>query len=311
MPIRATSKDRTDPLVTGFLQAMAADRGLVANSLDAYRRDLTACLAGLKDISRHFEDCTADDLRGLLAGWTADGLAARSVARRLSALRQMMAWLVEERLRSDNPCRWIDNPKQPATLPKSLSEDEITALIDATRSLSPAQAGMRMTAMLELLYATGLRVSELVSLPVDQFRRDFETVVVIGKGGRERLVAIGAPARAAIARWIEVRDANEANVTSPFLFPYGETHLSRRQFAAALKQLAMAAGIDPRRVSPHVVRHSFATHMLNRGADLRGLQTLLGHADISTTQIYTKTRPDRLAGLVSAAHPLANRNQDD
>ena len=290
---------------------MAADRGLAANSLDAYRRDLMACLAGLRNAGRHFEDCSADDLRALLAGWTAGGLAARSVARRLSALRQLMAWLVEERLRPDNPCRWIDNPKQPDSLPKSLSEADITALIDAARSLSPAGAGCRMTAMLELLYATGLRVSELVSLPVDQFRRDLETVVVTGKGGRERLVALGAPARAAIARWMEVRDADSAHFTSSFLFPSGETHVSRQQFAAALKRVAKAAGLDPRRVSPHVVRHSFATHMLNRGADLRGLQTLLGHADISTTQIYTKTRPDRLAGLVASAHPLANQNQGE
>ena len=311
MPKTATDQTRADPIVTEFLQAMAADRGLSANSLEAYRRDLAACLGGLRGRGRHFDSCSADDLRWLLAGWTQGGLAARSVARRLSALRQMMAWLVEERIRSDNPCRWIDNPKQPASLPKSLSEEEITALIGAARSLSPAGKGLCMTAMLELLYATGLRVSELVSLPVDQFRRDLETVIVTGKGGRERLVALGTPARAAIGRWMEWRDGEGGHVTSPFLFPHRETHMSRQQFAAALKQLAVAAGIDPRRVSPHVVRHSFATHMLNRGADLRGLQTLLGHADISTTQIYTKTRPDRLAGLVAAAHPLANGNQGD
>ena len=187
----------------------------------------------------------------------------------------------------------------------------MAALITAARGLSQPAMARRMTAMLELLYATGLRVSELVTLPVDQFRRELATIIVTGKGGRERLVALGAPARAAIAAWLEARDAMPAHVTSPFLFPYGETHLSRQQFAAALKELAAAAGLDPRRVSPHVVRHSFATHMLNRGADLRGLQTLLGHADISTTQIYTATRPDRLAGLVAAAHPLANANQQD
>ena len=165
--------------------------------------------------------------------------------------------------------------------------------------------------MLELLYATGLRVSELVSLPVDQFRRELETVIVTGKGGKERLVAMGTPARDATAVWMAARDATEAFVTSPYLFPFRDSHVSRQQFAAALKRVGAAAGIDPRRVSPHVLRHSFATHMLNRGADLRGLQTLLGHADISTTQIYTKTRPDRLAGLVAAAHPLAKANQGD
>ncbi len=240
------------------------------------------------------------------------GLAARSVARRLSALRQLMGWLVEEGLRTDNPCRWIDSPKQPASLPKSLSEAEMAALITGrARAARNSSQARRMTAMLELLYATGLRVSELVSLPVDQFRRDLATIVVTGKGGRERLVAVGAPARAAVASWLEARDAMAAHVTSPFLFPDGDTHMSRQHFAASLKDLAALAGLDPRRVSPHVVRHSFATHMLNRGADLRGLQTLLGHADISTTQIYTATRPERLAGLVAAAHPLANANQQD
>ena len=311
MPNKATSRTGQDPVIAEFLQAMAADRGLAANSLVAYERDLNGCLEGLSLAGRHFDNCDADDLRGLLADWTDSGLAARSVARRLSALRQMMSWLVEERVRPDNPCRWIDNPKQPAALPKSLSEEEITALIAAARALTPPAEALRTTAMLELLYATGLRVSELVSLPVDQFRRELETVIVTGKGGKERLVATGAPARDAIAAWMASRDATADFVTSPFLFPWRDSHVSRQQFAAALKRVGTAAGIDPRRVSPHVVRHSFATHMLNRGADLRGLQTLLGHADISTTQIYTKTRPDRLAGLVAAAHPLAKANQGD
>jgi integrase/recombinase XerD len=298
-------------VITEFLQAMAADRGLARNSLAAYRRDLTASFDVLAARGTGFETCSADDLRDLLRMWHAGGLVARSVARRLSALRQLMGWLVEEGVRTDNPCRWIDSPKQPSALPKSLSEREMAALITGARDLPRPAKARRMTAMLELLYATGLRVSELVSLPVDQFRRDLATIIVTGKGGRERLVALGSPARAAIAAWLEERDAKAAYVTSPFLFPHGDTHLSRQQFAAALKGLAGKAGLDPARVSPHVVRHSFATHMLNRGADLRGLQTLLGHADISTTQIYTATRPERLAGLVASAHPLANMNQQD
>ena len=300
-----------DRLVTEFLQAMAADRGLSRNSLEAYRRDLLASREFLAARHVRFDSCTADHLRDLLASWHRGGLASRSVARRLSALRQMMCWLVEERIREDNPCRWIDNPKQPGSLPKSLSETEIARLIAAAGDLPSKSRSLRMTAMLELLYATGLRVSELVTLPVDQFRRDLASIVVAGKGGKERLVALGTPARAAVAAWIEERDATVSFVTSPFLFPQRETHMSRQQFAAQLKELAGCAGLDPRRVSPHVLRHSFATHMLNRGADLRGLQTLLGHADISTTQIYTATRPDRLAGLVAAAHPLANPNQQD
>lgn len=311
MPTAISSPDPGAPVVTEFLQAMAADRGLARNSLAAYRRDLLASFNVLAARGGDFQNCTADDLRELLGDWHADGLAARSVSRRLSALRQLMGWLVEEGIRADNPCRWIDSPKQPASLPKSLSEAEMAALITAARELPEMAQARRMTAMLELLYATGLRVSELVSLPVDQFWRDLATIIVTGKGGRERLVALGSPARTAIAAWLEERDAKPAHITSSFLFPHGDTHLSRQQFAAALKRLAGRAGLDPRRVSPHVVRHSFATHMLNRGADLRGLQTLLGHADISTTQIYTATRPERLAGLVAAAHPLANANQQD
>ncbi|MEX0503245.1 site-specific tyrosine recombinase XerD [Alphaproteobacteria bacterium LSUCC0719] len=307
----AANPAKTDRLVTEFLQAMAADRGLARNSLDAYRRDLAASHDLLARRGRRFETCSADDLRDLLGQWHATGLAARSVARRLSAMRQLMGWLVEEGMRTDNPCRWIDSPKQPSSLPKSLSEAEMATLILAAREVPNQLQARRMTAMLELLYATGLRVSELVSLPVDQFRRDLATIVVTGKGGRERLVALGAPARAAVASWLEARDAMAAHVTSSYLFPDGDTHMSRQHFAASLKELAVSAGLDPRRVSPHVVRHSFATHMLNRGADLRGLQTLLGHADISTTQIYTATRPERLAGLVAAAHPLANTNQQD
>ena len=298
-------------LITTFLQAMSADRGLARNSLDAYRRDLESAAAYLGAQGRRLENCDADDVRKVLASWHRDGLAPRSVARRLSALRQMMVWLVDEQCRTDNPCRWIDNPKQPRNLPKSLSEGEITALISAAQTLEPATKAFQITAMLELLYATGLRVSELVALPADQFRRELETILVRGKGGRERLVALGAPARLAVMRWLAHQDENALGATSTYLFPAGEHHVTRQQFASALKGLAEEAGIDPARVSPHVLRHSFATHMMNRGADLRGLQTLLGHADISTTQIYTATRPDRLAGLVTQAHPLADRNHQD
>ena len=185
----ASDPSGADRLVTEFLQAMAADRGLTRNSIEAYRRDLTASLETLADKKVHFASCTADHLRGLLAEWHGAGLSSRSVARRLSALRQMMGWLVEERIREDNPCRWIDNPKQPPSLPKSLSEAEIAALITAAGELPSKSHSLRMMAMLELLYATGLRVSELVTLPIDQFRRDLASIVVTGKGGKERLVA--------------------------------------------------------------------------------------------------------------------------
>lgn len=310
--VRQTSKSpprQPDPVIEGFLQAMMADRALALNSVEAYRRDLTDSQSFIKAHQSSLTSCNADDLRALIADWQSRGLAARSVARRLSALRQFMAWLVEERLREDNPTRWIDNPKLPSPLPKHLSEQEVVALISAAGQLKPLSAARQAVALLEILYATGLRVSELVTLTVDQFRRAPQSITVTGKGGRERLIPLGKAAREAASLWLEERDQHF--VTSVFLFPAGDTHMSRQQFSTILKNLAVLAGLPSARVSPHILRHSFATHMLNRGADLRGLQTLLGHADISTTQIYTATRPERLAGLVAAAHPLASRGQDD
>ena len=272
--------------------------------------------------------CDADDLRAVIAEWHADGLSARSVARRLS-VRQMMVWLVEERVRSDNACRWTEI-KTANHLPKA-SPSGVVALIAAAGQLQPLWQAQRAVALLEILYATGLRVSELVALKVDQFRRGQESLVVIGKGGKERLVPLGVAARQAAVNWLEARDSRAEYLQSIYMFPHAVTvsngkdrpagskprgkaddaSMSRHQFAALLKNLAVAARLDPMRVSPHVLRHSFATHMLNRGADLRSLQTLLGHADISTTQIYTSTRPERLAGLVATAHPLASMGQDE
>jgi len=300
-----------DPHIEGFLQAMSADRALAQNSIAAYRRDLEDSNAFIKAHRHNLIDCTSDDLRGLLSEWQQRGLSARSVARRLSALRQFMAWLVEERIRDDNPTRWIDNPKLPAPLPKHLSEREVVALIAAAGQLTPLPAALQAVALLEILYATGLRVSELMALTVDQFRRSPDSIIVTGKGGRERLIPLGNAARTAASLWLEERD--KTHLTSPFMFPAGDgtAPLSRQHFSAMLKTLARTAGIPVANVSPHVLRHSFATHMLNRGANLRSLQTLLGHADISTTQIYTATRPERLAGLVAAAHPLASDGQDD
>ena len=302
---------QTDPIIEGFLQAMMADRALALNSVEAYRRDLTDSQSFLKAHKCDLTVCNAESLRALITEWQQRGLSARSVARRLSALRQCMAWLVEERHREDNPTRWIDNPKLPSSLPKHLSEKEVVALISAAGQLVPLAAALQAVALLEILYATGLRVSELVTLKVDQFRRAPKSIIVYGKGGRERLIPLGEAAREASALWLGERD--KTHVTSVFMFPSadGGVHMSRQQFSALLKNLAKLAGLQATRVSPHVLRHSFATHMLNRGADLRSLQTLLGHADISTTQIYTATRPERLSGLVAAAHPLASRNQDD
>ena len=298
-------------VIEGFLQAMSADRALALNTIAAYRRDLTDAMAFFTAHNTACDRCDADHVRALIADWHDRGLAARSVARRLSALRQFMIWMVEERLRPDNPCRWIDNPKLPSPLPKHLSEDEMVALIAAAGQLTPLAEAQRAVALLEILYATGLRVSELMRLTVDQFRRNPDSLMVIGKGGRERLVPLGNAAKLAASAWLEVRD--QKHQLSEFMFPAenSDAAMTRHQFSALLKQLAVAAKIAPHRVSPHIVRHSFATHMLNRGADLRSLQTLLGHADIATTQIYTSTRPDRLAGLVGTAHPLARNRQGE
>lgn len=301
----------TDPLIDGFLHALSAMRAAAENTLAAYRRDLDDCCVGLAQHGKSLSSCSADDLRALLVWWHQRGLAPRSVARRLSALRQFMGWAVDEGIRPDNPTRWIDNPSLPATLPKSLDEAEIVRLLDAAASLTPAFAATRAVTMLEVLYATGLRVSELMGLQVTAFRRHPDTILVTGKGGRERLVPLGDTAKAAVARWLDCRDSRPAFMLSEMMFPADDGRaMTRQAFAALLKKLALAAGLDPVRVSPHKLRHSFATHMLNRGADLRSLQSLLGHADITTTQIYTANRPDRLAGLVASAHPLASRRQD-
>ena len=306
---------RTDPLISLFLDAISAMRAASANTLAAYRRDLadTSALLGAEAIS--LADCTADDLRRVIALWHQRGLSTRSVARRLSALRQFMSWAVEDQIRADNPCRWIDNPSLPTPLPQSLSEDEVAKLLAAAEAMQPAALSLRAVAMLEILYATGLRVSELVSLQVTQFRRDPDSVLVVGKGGRERLVPLGMAAKRAAADWLNLRDATAAYLLSDFMFPDDKSAadgeaMSRHQFAQLLKLIASKAKISPHRVTPHKLRHSFATHMLNRGADLRSLQTMLGHADISTTQIYTASRPERLAGLVADAHPLASKRQD-
>ena len=296
--------------IEGFLQALSADRASAANTLAAYRRDLNDAALIMQTIKTTLYMATVDDLRQAIKAWHARRLSARSVARRLSALRQFMGWLVEDNIRTDNPMRWIDSPSIPAPAPKSLTEDEVITLLKAANALQPDWAAAQARAILEIFYATGLRVSEVVKLQVAQFRRNPESLLVIGKGGRERVVPLGDAARVAVQHWIEIRDRNAAVLLSDYLFPKGDGPMTRHQFASLLKSLAVAAGINPDRVSPHVLRHSFATHMLNRGADLRSLQTMLGHADITTTQIYTATRPDRLAGLVASAHPLARKTQD-
>lgn len=307
-----TSEHGAYTSVDMFLDAISAIRAASTNTITAYRRDLADTSEILCEGATSLVDCKTDDLVRVIAIWHQRGLSARSVARRLSALRQFMSWAVEDGMRADNPCRWIDNPSLPTPLPKSLSENEVTKLLTAAENMLPAALSLRAVAMLEILYATGLRVTELVTLQVIQFRRSPDSILVVGKGGRERLLPLGTAAKRAAADWLEVRDAEPAFILSDYMFPNDKRSsnagaMSRQQFAQLLKVIAVDANMDPRRVTPHKLRHSFATHMLNRGADLRSLQTLLGHADITTTQIYTASRPERLAGLVSDAHPLASK----
>ncbi len=290
--------------IKGFLNAISAERGLSRNTLAAYESDLLAT-AGLLSKRQGLTHATADDLRFCLKEWTAN-LTARTVARRLSAVRQFMLFLITEGVRPDDPLLHIDAPKLAKSLPKSLSEDDITALINIAAADKTPQ-GLMLFAILELLYGTGLRISELVQLEVSAFNRRPDFMTITGKGNKERVVMITKAAHFAVENWLAVRDSDGIMLTSVYLFPQntknsGETHISRQKIYELLRSLGAAAGLA---VSPHMLRHSFATHMLNRGADLRSLQLLLGHADISTTEIYTKTRDDRLAGLVRDIHPLA------
>lgn len=289
-----------------FLEMMAAERGAATNTLASYRRDLEAFSIFLAQRGKPLEAATPDHVRDYLSRLRRDGLTARTSARRLSAIRQFYRFLFAEQVRSDDPSAGIDAPKQARSLPKYLHEDEVERLLAAARD-APGANGLRLVALVELLYATGLRVSELVELPLSALTRSGDVLVVTGKGGKERMVPLSEPAREAAEAYLDVRDAFLGKSPASWLFPAksGRTHLSRVVFSKSLKELAVVAGIDPKRVSPHVLRHSFASHMLAHGADLRALQQMLGHADISTTQIYTHVLEERLKSLVAQAHPLA------
>ena len=291
-----------------FLEMLGAERGSAPNTIEAYRRDLSDFAAFLKSRRRDPEEANADDIRKYLEKLHGAGITARTTARRLSALRQFFRFLHAERLRDDDPTSAIDSPRQGLAIPKYLSEEEVECLLVAAERRSGAE-GRRLMAMMEVLYATGLRVSELVGLPLTALSRDGRLLIVRGKGGRERMVPLGEPGALALAAYMEVRNRYFAKNTknSPFMFPSRARagHLTRARFAQLIKELADEAGLDRKRVSPHVLRHSFASHLLANGADLRSLQQLLGHADISTTQIYTHVLEERLKGLVSESHPLS------
>jgi integrase/recombinase XerD len=297
-----------------FLDMLSAERGAAANTIEAYRRDLTHCAAALAAAGRRIDKAGSDDLRTYLSGLGDDGLSVASQARRLSSLRQFYRFLYLEGHRGDDPAAALAGPRRGRTLPRVLSVDEVDRLLAVARAacdapdLSPAERlrRLRLWCLLELLYATGLRVSELVSLPLSAARQDARLLMVRGKGDKERLVPLNQTAKGAMAEYLAARVA-AGLAASRWLFPsFGESgHLTRQHFARDLKAPAGAAGLRAETVSPHVLRHAFASHLLQRGADLRAVQTLLGHADISTTQIYTHVLEDRLKNMVRDLHPLA------
>lgn len=294
---------------------LAAERGAAAHTVEAYTRDLADFLAFLAAKGKSAKTATADQLRAYLAGLARKGLAPTSRARKLSAIRQFFRFLLGEGLRADDPCSAIDSPKLGRPLPKILSLAEVETLLETARQASEtAEEGvarrraLRLHAALETLYATGLRVSELIALPRNVLVADDRVLTVKGKGGRERLVPLNEAAQTALQVHLEAvrADEGEGKRVSSWLFPStGGQHLTRQRFGQELKALALAAGLEPARVSPHVLRHAFASHLLERGADLRTVQQLLGHADISTTQIYTHVIEERLRRLVEQHHPLA------
>jgi len=295
-------------LIESFLDMMSAERGASANTIAAYRRDLLdfGARADAKRASRN-------DMKKYLAGLTKAGLAGSSQARKLSTLRQFFGFLYTEGIRKDDPTSAIDAPKRQRPLPKILARDDVDALIEEARRQDGPES-VRLLCIVEMLYAAGLRVSELVGLPLASVRGRDGFIVVKGKGSKERLAPLNPGAWDAIKAYLDVRDAflpENAKAAGKFLFPSRSAagHLTRRRCHQMLKELALKANIDPDKLSPHVLRHAFATHLVEGGADLRSVQTLLGHADIGTTQIYTYVVQDRLTSVMEAAHPLSRRRR--
>ncbi len=296
-----------DSLLESFLEMMAAERGAARSTLEGYGRDLETLAGWLAGRGARLGDASADYLRGYIRFQNGIGIATSTVSRRLSCFRQFYRFLYAEDMRVDDPTAAIDGPRRERPLPKVLAEDEVDRLLAAARAVEGA-AGCRVVCLLELLYAAGLRVSELVGLPYPPRGDDPRFLLIRGKGGRERLVPLNEPALDALADYLTVRAAYLVDGRpSKWLFPSRAAvgHLTRERFAQMLKRLAVAAGLAPRRVTPHVLRHAFASHLLANGADLRSVQQMLGHADISTTQIYTHVLEERLKRLVQRHHPLS------
>jgi len=300
--------------ISTFLEAQAAELGASHNTLLAYGRDLKDATSWLAGKGLDFSTASQADIEAYLIHCDAQGLARATRARRLSAIKQIYRFAFEEGWRSENPAIQIASPGQEKRLPKTLEETEVDRLLEVAREFGRnLHDRLRDTCLMELLYATGMRVSELVSLPVSSARGDPQMLLILGKGGKERMVPLSASARATLREWIDMRDgrcsAAEAKRVPPsrFLFPSRgmSGHLTRHWFYVRIKSLAAAAGIPPDKVTPHTLRHAFATHLLAGGADLRAIQTMLGHADVATTEIYTHVVDERLTQLVLDHHPLA------
>ncbi len=306
--------------ISTFLEAQAAELGAATNTLLAYGRDLKDFSDWLTRRKSGFSEADRDRIEGYLIDCDAQGLSRSTRARRLSAIKQLYRFAFEEGWRESNPAIQIKGPGRPKRLPKTLDVPEVDRLLAAARRTGRSDADkIRNTCLMELLYATGMRVTELVSLPVSSARGDPRMLLVLGKGGKERMVPLSPPAREALADWLQARDAAEEKAVSKggqasrFLFPSrGKSgHLTRHRFFLLVKELAIEGGVSPEKVTPHTLRHAFATHLLANGADLRSIQTLLGHADVATTEIYTHVLDERLSELVLEHHPLAKDDTSD
>jgi integrase/recombinase XerD len=314
---------RAGEAIASFLEMMAAEKGAAKNTLDAYRRDLEDFASYLAAAGTGVEAVAARHISAYLRACADIGLAATSRARRLSSIRQLYRFLVAEGVVADDPSTGFQGPRRERPLPKILSVAEVEQLLEVAGRRIEGRYGrervraLRLKALLEVLYATGMRVSELVALPRSVLAQDDRVLTIKGKGGRERIVPLNPAARQALARYLNVGTEGEDDVArmlrTRYLFPSrgAEGHLTRQRLAQELKELAAEAGLEPERVSPHVLRHAFASHLLDRGADLRAVQQLLGHADISTTQIYTHVLEERLRQLVREHHPLAKARLGD
>ena len=294
--------------ISNFLEAQAAELGAARNTQEAYGRDLKDFLSFLESRGAGFATADRAMVEDYLVQCEAIGLATATKARRLSSIKQLYRFAFEEDLRKDNPAIQVRGPRKDKRLPKSLSLQEVEQLLQTAHTMPKQRTDkMRLTCLMDLLYATGMRVTELVSLPVAAVRGNPDMILVRGKGGKERMVPLSPGARDAVILWLSLRDQDEAHTKSTFLFPSRgkQGHLTRIWFFQQIKKLALMAGVNAEKVTPHSLRHAFATHLLAGGADLRSIQTLLGHADIATTEIYTHIQYERLRELVLEHHPLA------